>query len=147
MCTWLGIKSTPCLYNLLVVGRLLNTFVHHFVLLWKNYFSIEKGEHLYLHISSLPYFWVIEWPTWPLDGHKTSPLIFFQQTRVTRSDMIKRLSQKREKNISKLVVWMNIAFLVCWMPYGVVCIIYIIGGEGWVNFCGRGNWFMKYYRM
>ena len=36
---------------------------------------------------------------------------FFQQTRFTRTDAVKRISQKREKKICRLVIWMNIAFL------------------------------------
>ena len=43
------------------------------------------------------------------------------------------MSQKREQKISALVIWMNIAFLVCWLPYGVICIIYIFGGRGYVS--------------
>ena len=38
-------------------------------------------------------------------------LTFFQQTRFTRTDAVKRISQKREKKICRLVIWMNIAFL------------------------------------
>ena len=43
------------------------------------------------------------------------------------------MSQKREQKICALVIWMNIAFLVCWLPYGVICIIYIFGGRGYVS--------------
>lgn len=32
-----------------------------------------------------------------------------------------------------LVMWMNIAFLVCWMPYGIICFFYIFGGENYVS--------------
>ena len=59
--------------------------------------------------------------------------VTFQQTRYTRSDVIKRMSQKREKKICRLVIWMNVAFLVCWMPYGIICFFYILGGEGYVT--------------
>ena len=43
------------------------------------------------------------------------------------------MSQKREQKICALVIWMNVAFLVCWMPYGVICIMYILGGRGYVS--------------
>ena len=55
------------------------------------------------------------------------------QTNFTRSENVKRMSQKREKKICALVIWMNIAFLVCWMPYGVICFMYIFGGRGYVS--------------
>ena len=54
----------------------------------------------------------------------------FQQTQITRSEVIKRMSQKREQKICNLVIWMNIAFLICWMPYGIICICYMFGGPG-----------------
>ena len=57
----------------------------------------------------------------------------FQQTKYTRSELIKRMSQKREQKICALVIWMNIAFLVCWLPYGTICIMYIFGGRGYVS--------------
>ena len=43
------------------------------------------------------------------------------------------MSQKREQKICALVIWMNIAFLVCWLPYGTICIMYIFGGRGYVS--------------
>lgn len=57
-------------------------------------------------------------------------LKLFQQTQMPRSNVIKRMSQRREKKICNLVIWMNIAFLVCWMPYGVICLCYMFGGRG-----------------
>ena len=44
-----------------------------------------------------------------------------------------RISRRREIRIGRLVIWMNVAFLVCWMPYGVVSLLYFFGGEGWVT--------------
>jgi hypothetical protein len=40
------------------------------------------------------------------------------------------LSGKRERKVSLLILWMNLAFIVCWMPYGVICAFYFFGGKG-----------------
>jgi len=53
-----------------------------------------------------------------------------KQREMSGSEEVRRLSAKREKRIGTLIFWMNISFLVCWMPYGVICICYIVGGEG-----------------
>jgi len=51
----------------------------------------------------------------------------------SNSDPIKRMSKRRDTKVSVLVLWMNIAFFTCWMPYGIVALCYIFGGEGFVN--------------
>merc|ERR1712079_566794 len=51
----------------------------------------------------------------------------------SHSDPIKRMSKRRDTKVSILVLWMNIAFFVCWMPYGIIALCYIFGGEGYVN--------------
>ena len=53
----------------------------------------------------------------------------FQVTQNCKLDAVKRLSKKREESVFKMVVWMNVSFLVCWMPYAVIAICYIFGKE------------------
>ena len=43
------------------------------------------------------------------------------------------MSKKRDAKVTKLVVWMNFAFLTCWLPYGIIVILSIYGGEGYVQ--------------
>ena len=57
----------------------------------------------------------------------------FQISNNSTSDPIKRMSKRRDTKVSVLVLWMNIAFFTCWMPYGIVALCYIFGGEGFVN--------------
>ena len=57
----------------------------------------------------------------------------FQISNSSNSDPIKRMSKRRDTKVSVLVLWMNIAFFTCWMPYGIVALCYIFGGEGFVN--------------
>ena len=57
----------------------------------------------------------------------------FQISNSSTSDPIKRMSKRRDTKVSVLVLWMNIAFFTCWMPYGIVALCYIFGGEGFVN--------------
>ena len=51
----------------------------------------------------------------------------FQTTKNCRLDAVKRMSRKREARILKLVLWMNLSFLVCWLPYAVIACFYIAG--------------------
>ena len=53
--------------------------------------------------------------------------IELQQHLNYSSDVIKRKSQKRESRICRLVLWMNLSFLVCWLPYAVIALCYMFG--------------------
>ena len=55
--------------------------------------------------------------------------ILRERTQMTRSDAVRRMSQKREKRICALVIWMNVAFCIGWMPYTIICFCYILGGK------------------
>ena len=46
----------------------------------------------------------------------------FQISNSSNSDPIKRMSKRRDTKVSVLVLWMNIAFFTCWMPYGIVAL-------------------------
>jgi dolichyl-phosphate-mannose--protein O-mannosyl transferase len=60
-------------------------------------------------------------------------MILLQQSANFRSESIRKLSGKRERKVSKLILWINLSFLVCWMPYGIICTCYFFGGEGSVE--------------
>ena len=53
--------------------------------------------------------------------------------RKSKSGPVKQMSKKRDSKVTMLVVWMNFAFLTCWMPYGIIVILSIYGGEGYVH--------------
>lgn len=55
------------------------------------------------------------------------------EIRKQSSEPVKRMSKKRDSKVTVLVVWMNVAFLTVWMPYGIICLCYIFGGKGFVN--------------
>ena len=57
----------------------------------------------------------------------------FQHTKTSKSACVKRMSKKREKRVFIMVLWMNFAFMTCWLPYAVICFVYLIGGRGFVN--------------
>ena len=54
----------------------------------------------------------------------------FQQKKDLVSEIVKKLSEKRERRVGTLVLCMNLSFLVCWMPYGIICMCYVFGGKG-----------------
>ena len=53
----------------------------------------------------------------------------FQTTQNSKLDAVKRMSKKREARILRLVIWMNLSFLVCWLPYATIALCYIFGKE------------------
>ena len=57
---------------------------------------------------------------------------YFQMSR-SKSGPVRQMSKKRDSKVTMLVVWMNLAFLTCWMPYGIIVILSIYGGEGYVE--------------
>ncbi|TRY79769.1 hypothetical protein TCAL_16092 [Tigriopus californicus] len=42
---------------------------------------------------------------------------------------VRRRSIKRSSKVSVLIIWMNVVFLICWLPYGVLCFLRFIAGE------------------
>ena len=50
-----------------------------------------------------------------------------QQRNNYTSETVKRKSQKREHKIIRLVLWMNLSFLVCWLPYAIIALSYMCG--------------------
>ena len=55
------------------------------------------------------------------------------QVRKSKTGTLRQMSKKRDAKVTKLVVWMNFAFLTCWLPYGIIVILSIYGGEGYVQ--------------
>lgn len=91
----------------------------------------ESNEHLVF-----TWYWVIFGFLAPLVAIFVSNIATIwtlkKGTKSTQSTGIKRVSQKRQKNVSTLVFLMNLAFIVGWMPYAIVCFCHIFGGKGFV---------------
>ena len=51
---------------------------------------------------------------------------FILQFRLSiNSEEVRRMSFNRDQRASRLVLAMNIAYIACWFPYGVLCVIHI----------------------
>ncbi|XP_059087850.1 rhodopsin-like [Tigriopus californicus] len=56
-----------------------------------------------------------------------------EKSRSFSNTTIRRMSQRRDRRIAAHVIWMNVSFILCWMPYGVITCFYFFGGEGYVT--------------
>ena len=49
------------------------------------------------------------------------------------SSEVRRKSFKRDQRAVRLILGMNVAYLVCWFPYAIICVIHIFISQRYVN--------------
>ena len=68
--------------------------------------------------------------------NETCPSIAFQLSHSIMINSVRRRSIKRSRKVSILILYMNVTFLICWLPYGVLAVLRFIYGERWAR--GKG---------
>ena len=43
---------------------------------------------------------------------------------------MRAIASRREKSATKTILLMTLAFFVCWLPYAVLCLFSMAGGQG-----------------
>ena len=66
--------------------------------------------------------------------------MFQQMRKCIRSPEVRRRSVKRDQTALRLVFSMNIAYLVCWSPYGVLTIIHVLISQRYWKFFFVISW-------
>lgn len=56
-------------------------------------------------------------------------LSWFQLSHSIMINSVRRRSIKRSRKVSVLILYMNVTFLICWLPYGLLAVLRFVYGK------------------